>query len=136
MYLITKPKGDARITTCGLIIPDNHYVVMEMNFNNMKQIEQLRKFGYLVEETTLAEGTYTPDGRRVDKYSLRDFYHDGGKLIFLDDGPDVQPEREEPVVVKDQVKDDIALLRAKLDAKGIKYRKDAKAEALAKKLAS
>lgn len=125
MYLIKKKRGDARLTTCGVIIPDGFYVVMNMTFENQRQIQNIKKFGYEVTETDLPEGTYTPDGRRVDKWSARDHFLSRTPLKYLDTEPAGPPENE---------KTEVQQLRDELESKGIKVRADAKLETLQKRL--
>jgi hypothetical protein len=86
-YLISKKKGDARITTCGVIIPDGFFVVMGLSFDNERQLKHVRGFGYNVTPTDLPEGHYAPDGRRVDKWSIRRWAYENGQLEYLDEAP-------------------------------------------------
>jgi len=100
-YLIRKPKHDARIFTCGLKMPDGFFIVTSMTFNNQTQLENIRKFGYIIESCDLPEGTYTPAGLRVDPESIWTHYVEKkGPLIYIDetppDGADVAVEM--PVV--------------------------------------
>lgn len=87
-YLVRKKTHDARYTTCGLYIPDGFFVVMGMTFDNQDQLKNLRSFGYIVESTDLPEGHYSPDGLRVDKWSIRDhFITRTGPLRYIDQIP-------------------------------------------------
>ena len=87
-YLVRKAVHDSRFTTCGLYIPDGFFVVLGMTFDNQEQLKNLRSFGYIVESTELPEGHYSPDGLRVDKWSIRDkFITRTGDLRYLDEIP-------------------------------------------------
>lgn len=87
-YLIRKHHHDSRLITCGIVIPDGFFVVTQMSFDNQRQLENIRNFGYIVESTELPEGHYTPDGLRVDKYSILDFFVEKtGPLRYIDKVP-------------------------------------------------
>lgn len=87
-YLVRKQRNDARLFTCGLKIPDGFFLVTSMTFDNQKQLQNVRKFGYIVETTDLPEGTYTPAGLRVDPISIWDHYVEKkGPLRYLDETP-------------------------------------------------
>lgn len=143
-YKISKPVGDARVTNTGFIIPDGCYIVLEMTEENMKQILNVRdKGGYLVEKTDLPEGHYFSDGRRVEKRSLqrwgyarREGRAELPRLEYIDDEPITErtPDQAPVEVPRDEVAGDVALLRAKLDAKGIEYSKHMNARTLEAKL--
>ena len=88
-YLISKGKNDARITICGLIIPDNFFIVMGLTFKNQRQLKLImEKEDYDVTETDLPEGHYAPNGLRVDKWSIQDWaISKTGPLVYIDEQP-------------------------------------------------
>lgn len=206
-YLISKNKGDGRVTICGVIIPDNFFVVMGLTFDNQLQIKHVQGIdNYDVTPTDLPEGHYTPEGYRVDKWSIRDWAYEKGKLVYLDKDPvevvtapdrsgirppdvskrpdhididsipesevvlppavakaralieqqdaegitplsaptradagaaesaEISQESDEATLAAAGATDEIAMLRAQLDARNIKYHPTAKAPALRKKL--
>lgn len=134
-YKISKRAHDARTHTCGLWIMDGYVLVVGLSFDNMKQIENIRKFGYLVEETEEPQGCYREDGRKVVYDSIHRFCTGLGPLEF-EDGGEIESNPPEEIVKKqtDTVQNDLALLRAKLDAKGVEYSKHEKGSSLLKKL--
>lgn len=112
-YLVSKPKDDSRITVCGFIIPNGFFVVMGLTFENQRQLKNVRSFGYDVTPTDLPEGTYTPQGRRVDKWSVRDWALGQGDLVYLD-GP--APEDPMEALRRDEIRPpDVSLRPAHMD---------------------
>ena len=112
---------------CGLAIPNGYYHVMEMDFDNARQFENLKKAkGHAevkIEKVDLKPGAYREDGQRVDYVSLKDWCWGNTDTIQLEkEKPEVSTPSVEPSVVDE--------LKAKLDEKGIKYRSNATQKAL------
>ena len=119
---------------CGLAIPAGYFHVLDLNFKNMRQFENLKKAKGLaevsIEETELPAGGYTQDGRKVDYESLKAWCFSDGRIQVQYEAPEVKvraPEPEQP-----KVDDRMEMLKAELDEKGIKYRKNATVSTLEK----
>ena len=134
-YKITKKTPDGRCLTCGLWIPDGFTIVRELTHDRISQMQLLKKFGYLVEETDMAEGAFDDRGHEVEYASIEKSYTEGRRIVLVES--DVTSKSSETVPVKEDraLEDDIRMMQAELDARGIKYRKDAGVDALRKKLA-
>jgi hypothetical protein len=86
-YLISKKKSDGRLATCGFIMPDGFFVVIGLTLSNQEQIRNVANV-YDVQESKLPEGTYTPEGYRVDPESIRGWVGDTcSPLIYIDGEP-------------------------------------------------
>lgn len=140
-YLVTKKRGDGRAKTCGLWIPDGFSVVVELTHARIKQLENLKKFGYNVEESDIPTSgkprIFNTEGDEVSYESVIDYHVHGSPPIQRIQSDTISRSEEPPKEVEDRsLENEIDMLRIKLDEQGIKYRKDAGAEALKRKLAS
>lgn len=90
-YLITKLIPDSRRGICGFMIPDGFMTVVGLTFENQQQLRNImtmHKQGYKVQKTTLPEGYYAPNGRRVTLDSIWKWYMYGDKLVYIDPVPE------------------------------------------------
>lgn len=127
-YKLFKKVPDSRINLCGLPFPNGFYHVIERTEENQRQLDNIKQHGYAVEFCELKPGIYTDDGREVDADSLHDFIYYGGPLVFKD-GKKPMPEHAD--MASESL---LNSLRGQCTAKGIKFREDAKATTLEKKL--
>jgi len=68
-YRISKIAPDSRVSTCGVVLPDGCYRILDMTRWNGRNLEVLAKVGYIVEE--LAEADRTPSGLYSEETGLR-----------------------------------------------------------------
>lgn len=110
-------------------MPNGFYHVKERTEENQRQLDNLKAFGYAVEFVEgMKCGVFTDDGREVVIDSLHDFIYYGKPLQFTDGQ---KPSAEHQEMAEDsELKD----LQAQCTAKGIKFRADAKAGLLRKKI--
>lgn len=139
-YKITLKNPSQLKFVCGLAIPNGFCHVMEMDFDNRQQFENLKRAPgtaeVSIEKSTLEPGCYTVDGRKVDYASLKDWcWTNGGSPIkYLDEAkPKVEVKAETTVDQDIETEtDELTMLKSMLDEKGIKYRKNATKESLEK----
>jgi hypothetical protein len=197
-YLISKIAPDTRHSTCGFLILDNFFKVVQLTFENQDSLKNIKAIAnYRVTGTDLPEGDYAPNGCRATEGSIWDHLLHKKQLEYIDKVPEgaavefAAPSKEQrppnmsdrpeylgldqlgdvsdedlpeavrlarervsgksvpvaPVAHKvesiipteaDSVTlggDDIAMLRAQCDVRGIKYHPTAGVQALKKKLA-
>lgn len=135
-YMITKKHPDSRTHTCGVWIPDGFTVVMELTESRIVQFQRIKRFGYKVEQTDMEPCAFDNMGRAIEYDSIQEHFVFERPFRFIEDKPTQVSEEEAPEKVDNDLERDILMMREQLDARGIKYRKDAKLETLKKKLAS
>lgn len=197
-YLISKVNPDARHSTCGFLILDNFFKVVQLTFENQERLKNIKAVpNYRVTSTELPEGDYAPNGCRATEGSIWNHLLYKNQLEYIDEVPEglakefAAPSRDQrPPVMRDRPEylgldqvgdvsdedlpeavrlararvssesvpvvpaahkvesiipteddtvtlggDDVAMLRAMCDVKGIKYHPSAGVDALKKKLA-
>lgn len=137
-YMVTKNKSDGRPKTCGLWIPDGFSIVVELTHARIKQLENLKKFGYNVDETDEPLGAYDEQGRKVDYHSIYEYYTEDKPMRYEDEVNENAISKEVPFKDPDStaLEDEISMLRMQCERRNIKYSPLAGVGALKKKLAN
>lgn len=133
-YRIQKPAPDLRTNTCGIFLPDGYYTVMGMSFDNARQFENIKKFGYTLDKTDEPDGIYeAATGKRLEMESVERLTYYGTGSIRYQEAPKSTPAiKAEP---KPEPSDpETEQLRKLCDVKGIKYKYNEKAPSLRKKI--
>ena len=127
-YKITLKHPSQIKFVCGLAVPNGFCHVMDMDFDNKQQFDNLKKAPGVaevtIEKTTLKPGAYTIDGREVDYRSLHDWCLERGEVKYLDEEkPKEEIESETTAEQSLQVEaSELDLLKQTLEQDQIAYK--------------